>query len=942
MGQLREASSCHRHRREEWIAMRTYLTCVALLVLLACLLLCLPTRQRNVVETPPTPVSWHGDDLPPGAVVRLGSLRLVHLGGPSAVAVSPDSRVVASGLGIPRRSGFLVNPDEQKALPTIRLWDADKGTLLRELPTPEVPVSCLRFAPDGRTLFAGCGRYVCAWNAETGKQLWQKEGVPGVRFDDGFHAERLLVAGDKLIALLGGRVSGHDQLGIYLWDAATGMPLPTPKTLQSTLTAEGHIATLFQDVAISPDGKFAAVQASRADVLTAERHLVATWKYTERRLLVIDLTTGEVRHTLPDNEEVVQTHAAFSFFRMLPGPCLAFSPDGDTLAVSAAGEITLLQIASGRKRVLAKGLPERLPLAFVDATQLAAQLGDGKVRAWDIGQDREIDPEPVHSQAFLRESNGQLSATIHGNTVSLTDLRTGKAVPAFEGHRGTPSVRFSPHSRDVLLSSEGWKAYKWDTGNWKPEPLPLLPGRHPLGYFLSPGALDVGVSWEKGLYVRADDDRLELWDFQTGQLVHPLLEPLEPPFSVTFCASGDRLLVGTKGESLVLDVRTGKVLARLPPASEVWPRLSVPEISPRGTYVALTRTRESIGLYEASSGKFLRTLAPSPMSTPEKREEVFRFYFSPDEKTLFGEMHQLLAEDGFSDEKVTVTLWDIPTGDFLQEVVVDPHYFSFWRRTMTEALVRAMALSPDRRLVALARTGAKEIEVWETASGTKRGVLAGHEGPVVSLSFSADSKLLASGSEDTTVLVWDLHRPLQAVEAKKRLTADEVATHWKTMERLDAPAAERAVWALTWAVGDAVPLLKEHLRPVAHVEAGRLARLLADLDSDDFDTRDAAANSLEGLGEQVVDDLQKAAEQKNSLEKQRRLEALLSTARDARPFGTAEKVRQWRALEVLEKAATPEAVGLLTDLAGGAPGARLTREARAALDRLAALTKGER
>jgi hypothetical protein len=37
---------------------------------------------------------------------------------------------------------------------------------------------------------------------------------------------------------------------------------------------------------------------------------------------------------------------------------------------------------------------------------------------------------------------------------------------------------------------------------------------------------------------------------------------------------------------------------------------------------------------------------------------------------------------------------------------------------------------------------------------------------------------------------------------------------------------------------------------------------------------------------------------------------------------------------VLERAATPEAVALLRELAGGATGARLTEEARAALARL--------
>ena len=48
----------------------------------------------------------------------------------------------------------------------------------------------------------------------------------------------------------------------------------------------------------------------------------------------------------------------------------------------------------------------------------------------------------------------------------------------------------------------------------------------------------------------------------------------------------------------------------------------------------------------------------------------------------------------------------------------------------------------------------------------------------------------------------------------------------------------------------------------------------------------------------------------------------------------AEKVQQLRAIQVLEYMATPEARQLLVSLAKGAPEARLTREAKAALQRL--------
>jgi len=49
---------------------------------------------------------------------------------------------------------------------------------------------------------------------------------------------------------------------------------------------------------------------------------------------------------------------------------------------------------------------------------------------------------------------------------------------------------------------------------------------------------------------------------------------------------------------------------------------------------------------------------------------------------------------------------------------------------------------------------------------------------------------------------------------------------------------------------------------------------------------------------------------------------------------SAETLRQGRAIEVLEHIATPEARQLLQTIAEGAAGAGLTREAKAALERL--------
>ena len=85
----------------------------------------------------------------------------------------------------------------------------------------------------------------------------------------------------------------------------------------------------------------------------------------------------------------------------------------------------------------------------------------------------------------------------------------------------------------------------------------------------------------------------------------------------------------------------------------------------------------------------------------------------------------------------------------------------------------------------------------------------------------------------------------------------------------------------------------------------------------------------------MLSDLRTALSSKGSLERMRRIERLLAQAeRATRPFGTPDRLREWRALEVLERIRTPAAVELLQTLATGAPDSPLTVHAAEVLARM--------
>jgi WD40 repeat protein len=68
--------------------------------------------------------------------------------------------------------------------------------------------------------------------------------------------------------------------------------------------------------------------------------------------------------------------------------------------------------------------------------------------------------------------------------------------------------------------------------------------------------------------------------------------------------------------------------------------------------------------------------------------------------------------------------------------------------------VRAVAFSPDGKMVA---SGSDDgtVRLWDAATGTERRALKGHSDWVWAVAFSPDGKMVASGSGDETVRLWD-------------------------------------------------------------------------------------------------------------------------------------------------------------------------------------------
>jgi hypothetical protein len=296
-------------------------------------------------------------------------------------------------------------------------------------------------------------------------------------------------------------------------------------------------------------------------------------------------------------------------------------------------------------------------------------------------------------------------------------------------------------------------------------------------------------------------------------------------------------------------------------------------------------------------------------------EHVVCLAYSPDGKLLAScAGHEQRSGWG------SLCIWEVSTGKLVRTITGD------------RSGVSCVAFSPDGRLLGGACFGEHNApRVWDAFTGQLLATFDGHTGQVNSIDFCPDGRLLASGSDDCTILLWDL-RGIKPTIPETKPSPRDLERWWIALADAEPVTAYGALLHLAGGGTKSVRWLSAHLNAVAGPDPDRVQRLIADLDARRFARREAAAKALDDLGCAVEPALRQALATKPSPEARRRLEKLLGTLP---PASATEGVRNMRAVQVLELIDSDSARSVLRRLAAGAPGAGLTRDAKGALARLA-------
>lgn len=393
---------------------------------------------------------------------------------------------------------------------------------------------------------------------------------------------------------------------------------------------------------------------------------------------------------------------------------LAFSPDDRTLASASADEtVRLWETETGKCRTLnGHGAPGVAAVAFSPDGQIVASGGwDKTVRLWKVATGACMRVLKGHSSnvtsvAFSPDS--QMVASGSGDqTVRLWNVHTAECTAILEGHRSTvASIAFSREGKILASGSYDKTVRLWDVQSVTER---RTSEGHSRNVFLSATS-----DTENALATGPNDDKAVATDAPPKMWVEAL-EGLQIAVRST-AQSHDHSAVAVAsqdGQLLMLDLEKKKrkwarVLEderrTLDAGQEIWPDdVASIAFSPDDGILATGHVHGRVWLWDARTGECIATF------DQHHEDFVCVVLFSPDGK-------KILASGSIDG---TVRLWDVQlreckrTLETPRQVIGSIH--PSWVRGRRDKVV-SVGFSPDSQMVASGIEGGR-VNLWDIRTG---------------------------------------------------------------------------------------------------------------------------------------------------------------------------------------------------------------------------------
>lgn len=638
-----------------------------------------------------------------------------HAGPVTQATFSPNGALIVSG----------------SADKMVKVWNAGDGKEIKTIPAHTASVTSVGISADNtKVVSSGADKKVNVWSAAAVKPGTKE--VPLASFTLAANPDQAAISNDGKTILVSSLNNNKGQ--VQAFDVESKQELQTITDHAGAITSLAfhpnnrtfYTGSLDKTVRVTTLGVLKAFRAHEGGALGVAFHNSGSQAVScgaDKTVKHWDLNTGKILRTFGPMPEAINS--------------VTFSRNYAQIGATTGKIAKVWNLGDGKALMTIIHKEPVSDIAFnSNSTQVVTGCKDGKARVWDVATSQML--QAFHHEAAIHAvdfstNNTNVLAGGEDKTLTIHTMRIQRNVETSKD--AVTDLYRNSNGQYLLTTHTEEKAAKlWNTGNG------ALTRTYATNSPATAGAINISNTL---VAVASEDQMIRLFNLSSGQLVKSF-KTVSKVRKLDF-AQNNQVLVGAMDDGTVQTWNA--IYNNNQPAP---PEMGQTQQTFKHAKAAheVIFARDNVHLYSSSDDKTItrwKVASATPVRSLNVGAYADAVAFSPDTKQL-----AIAAHNG------QVRIYDVEKGNQIRAIqahtkpAVAPIYCMIW--------------SPDGKML-ITGSNDKTVKFWNPTNGAMiREIKAydekknkdGHLDAIYCMSLSANGQMLATGSSDRTIKIWNV------------------------------------------------------------------------------------------------------------------------------------------------------------------------------------------